>query len=86
MKTHEDHVAKAEALTATVDLCLQSLASECGAGTCPTVYRTDRETIVVQGYVVDGGSAGVAVPDGERLVEIPTEVLLAAADKIRSQA
>jgi hypothetical protein len=30
--------------------------------------------------------ADVTVPDGEHLVEIPVEVLLAAADKIRGQA
>ncbi|MGK5684749.1 hypothetical protein [Actinoplanes sp. URMC 104] len=59
------------------------LAAACAGGSCPTVYSTDRETVVVQGYVVTGDSAGVQVPDGEHLVEIPTEVLLAAADKIR---
>ena len=79
MTTHEDPVA-------TAGTRLSILAGLCGSGTCPTVYGTDRETVVVQGYVVDGDSAGVEVPDGERLVEIPTEVLLAAADKIRNQA
>ncbi|MBU2670642.1 hypothetical protein KOI35_44795 [Actinoplanes bogorensis] len=61
------------------------LASQCGAGSCPTVYSTDRETVIVQGYSTTGEAAGVEVPDGERLVEIPVDVLLAAADKIRSQ-
>jgi hypothetical protein len=65
---------------------LRVLAGRCGTGSCPTVYGTDRETVVVQGYVVNGGDAGVEVPDGERLVEIPTEILLAAADRIRGQA
>lgn len=76
MTTHENAVATPLVL----------LAGACGAGSCPTVYGTDRETVVVQGYVVDGDSAGVEVPDGERLVEIPAEVLLAAADRIRAQA
>ncbi|WP_127504054.1 hypothetical protein [Actinoplanes solisilvae] len=79
MTTHEDQVATTE------DVRLTRLAGQCGAGTCPTIYRTDRATIVVQGYVVKDDSAGVKVPDGERLVEIPVEVLLAAADKIREQ-
>ena len=86
MTTHEDHVAKAETRAATADLRLESLASECGSGTCPTVYRTDRGTIVVQGYVVSGDSAGVEVPDGEHLVEIPVDVLLAAAETFRKPA
>lgn len=86
MTTHEDQVATTEAPPATTGLRLIHLAGQCGAGTCPTVYRTDRETIVVQGYVVNEDSAGVEVPDGERLVEIPTDVLLAAADQIRKQA
>ncbi|MBL7256401.1 hypothetical protein JKJ07_19065 [Actinoplanes sp. LDG1-01] len=65
---------------------MQELTHLCGGGGCPTVYRTERETVVVQGYVVPDDSTAVEVPDGERLVEIPTEVLLAAADKIREQA
>jgi hypothetical protein len=65
---------------------LHILAGQCGGGSCPTVYGTDRETVVVQGYEVNGDDAGVEVPDGEHLVEIPTEILLAAADRIRDQA
>ena len=86
MTTHEDPVATFEERAATVATHLRVLAGRCGAGSCPTVYGTDRDSVVVQGYVVNGDDAGVEVPDGERLVEIPTEVLLAAADKIRDQA
>jgi hypothetical protein len=86
MTTHEDPVATFEDRAATAATRLRVLAGRCGAGSCPTVYGTDRETVVVQGYVVDGNSAGVEVPDGEHLVEIPTEILLAAADRIRDQA
>ncbi|MCO8275969.1 hypothetical protein M1L60_35865 [Actinoplanes sp. TRM 88003] len=64
----------------------KTLASMCGVGSCPTVYGTDSDTVVVQGYEMTGEKAGVEVPDGERLVEIPVEVLLAAADEIRKQA
>lgn len=80
MTTHEDFGA-----TADPDRHPQILASECGGGSCPTVYATGGETVVVQGYVVDG-HAGVEAPDGERLVRIPTEVLLAAADAVRNRA
>jgi hypothetical protein len=86
MTTHEDSVATNEERAATATTRLVVLAGQCSTGTCPTVYGKDRETVVVQGYVVSGDSAGVEVPDGERLVEIPTSVLLAAADKIRGQA
>ena len=49
-------------------------SSDCKDGDCPTVYRTDRGTIGVQGYMLDR-----ATPDGEALVEIPAELLLEAA-------
>lgn len=50
----------------------------CGNGTCPTVYRTNRGTFVVQGYVVSDRT-GVDLPDGELLVEIPAELFQEAA-------
>lgn len=50
----------------------------CGAGSCPTVYRTDRGTLVVQGYTVSAESANIDLPAGEQLVEIPAELLAAA--------
>jgi hypothetical protein len=86
MTTHKDAVAAVGERPATAATHLYLLAGQCGGGSCPTVYGTDRETVVVQGYVVDGDSAGVEVPDGEHLVEIPTEILLAAADRVRDQA
>jgi hypothetical protein len=52
---------------------LTQLGTDCRDGTCPTIYRSDRGTIVVQGYVVT--DAEVTVPEGEALVEIPAELL-----------
>jgi hypothetical protein len=52
----------------------------CWDGTCPTLYRSDRGTIVVQGWVVNDSE--VTPPEGEALVEIPVELL----DQIRSGA
>jgi hypothetical protein len=63
-------------------LSLESIAFSCTSGTCPTVYRTDRGTLVVQGYAVDPAQAGVQIPEGERLVEIPIDLLLSAVDKV----
>ncbi|MBB2940310.1 hypothetical protein FB565_000014 [Actinoplanes lutulentus] len=57
---------------------LTLLTSLCGTGSCPTVYRTDRGTVVVQGYSIAPESAGINVPAGEQLVEIPADLLAAA--------
>jgi len=47
----------------------QIAGGDCGRDDCPTVFTTDRETIVVQGYVLDKPT-----PDGEAVVEIPLAV------------
>jgi hypothetical protein len=85
MTNHKDSVSPVEIPAATADVRLLPLASQCApSGTCPTVYQTDRQTIVVQGYALAGDRAGVTVPEGELLVEIPAELLLVAADQIRN--
>ncbi len=48
--------------------------ANCKDGDCPTVYRTDRGTVGVQGYLLDR-----ATPEGETIVEIPAELLTEAA-------
>jgi hypothetical protein len=64
---------------ATTGLKLEPISAQCSSGTCPTIYKSDRGTLVVQGYTVTATHAGVAVPEGEHLVEIPIELLLNAA-------
>jgi hypothetical protein len=54
---------------------LDMVVGWCGGGDCPTIYRTDRESFVVQGYEFDPAEAGVELPAGERMIEIPTELL-----------
>ncbi len=49
--------------------------SGCGNGPCPTVYETDNDTIVVQGFTVDPQKAGLQLPPGENAVEIPRYIL-----------
>jgi hypothetical protein len=61
---------------------VETLAASCTQGTCPTVYRTDRGTLIVQGYDVEPDSAGVSIPAGERLVEIPIDLLRSAVEHI----
>ena len=58
---------------------LQLVTSSCESGACPTVYRSDRGTLVVQGYTVTSPQAGLDLPSGEQLVEIPIDLLANAA-------
>jgi hypothetical protein len=60
---------------------LTRIAGDCGEGrTCPTVYTTDRGTVVVQGYVIASDDlAQVTLPEGESAVEIPLLLLQEAA-------
>ena len=66
----------AEAATGTV--VLRAVANGCSSGECPTVYVTDRDTVVVQGSLLPPEAAGISVPDGEVLAEIPLDLLGAA--------
>jgi hypothetical protein len=49
--------------------------SGCASGPCPAVYETENQTFVIQGFTVDPAKAGIAVPPGELLVEIPRYIL-----------
>jgi hypothetical protein len=54
--------------------------ADCKNGNCPTVYRTARGTLIVQGHAVDSEQTErLTIPAGESLVEIPLDVLLDAA-------
>jgi len=55
---------------------LEPVANICANGSCPTVYRTDRGTIVVQGYAVP---VDFELPAGELAVEIPVDLLREAS-------
>jgi hypothetical protein len=60
---------------------LERIAGDCPDGrTCPTVYKTDRDTIVVQGYTLPAHElTQITLPHGEAAVEIPIALLEAAA-------
>jgi len=63
-------------------LHLTAVAAACYNGECPTVYLTNRGTVVVQGYAVQPGDAGLDIPTGELLVEIPSSLLATAARQV----
>ncbi|MFJ1593932.1 hypothetical protein ACIOD0_27340 [Kitasatospora albolonga] len=52
---------------------LTVLATTCEKKNCPTVYKTDRGTILVQGETPT--DHGLTIPDHETLVEIPMELI-----------
>lgn len=58
-------------------MALTRLAGDCPDGrTCPTVFKTDRGTIVVQGYKLAADDlAQIVLPDGETAVEISITLL-----------
>lgn len=60
-------------------LGLQVVSIVCGNGSCPTIYRSNRGTLVAQGYRVSSIQAGVCLHADESLVEIPVELLVTAA-------
>jgi hypothetical protein len=72
--THHDERRPEPVLHVIATLCAPT-------GSCPTVYRTDRGTLVVQGSPVSAESAGIDVPADEILVEIPEELLNAIVDR-----
>jgi len=47
----------------------QIASGDCRGDDCPTIFKTDRGTIVVQGDIVNKKT-----PAGEGVVEIPMEV------------
>lgn len=57
---------------------LRAVANLCASGSCPTVYQSGSGSLVVQGFTVSAEQAGIDVPAGETLVEIPFELLTEA--------
>lgn len=67
---------------------LTLLGTDSQAGRCPTLYATDRDTYVIQGWTVTDPEALADlqnVLDGETFVEVP-KALLRFADAERAEA
>ncbi|PYC77645.1 hypothetical protein C7C46_18390 [Streptomyces tateyamensis] len=56
---------------------LTQLDSECEVGPCPTIYATDTDELVVQGFRIDDPEALAAMqlPENETAVRIPVALL-----------
>jgi hypothetical protein len=66
---------------------LRFLGSTSEAGACPSLYETDRGTIVVQGLTLTDPDAHADlrhVLDGESAVEVPRELLIDIARRVLS--
>lgn len=63
---------------------LEFLGTDSRDGECPTLYRTDRGTIIVQGYKVTDPEALADLrdlADDETVVEIPEKLLRFASEE-----
>lgn len=47
----------------------------CVGQNCPTVYATDRDTVVIQGERLAAKTVGLDVPDHEVLAEVPMSLI-----------
>lgn len=58
---------------------IQIAGTPCDETGCPGVYLTEHDTVVVQGYGLSSTDAGINLPAGELLVEIPRALLAEGA-------
>ena len=61
---------------------LRPIANMCTSGSCPTIYQDSPSTVVIQGFAVSSTTAGIDLPDGELLVQVPTALLKEALTNI----
>ncbi|KIQ61558.1 hypothetical protein TR51_19605 [Kitasatospora griseola] len=54
-------------------MLVRKLISSCDDGDCPTLYGTDRGTLLVQGETP--ADHGLTLPGHETVVEIPIELI-----------
>jgi hypothetical protein len=64
---------------------VRKLAGGCNVTNCPTVYVTDRGTLVIQGYALDpAATQQLTLPVGESAVEVPAALVLEAARAVKA--
>lgn len=60
---------------------LRKVSGDCEDGDCPTVYMSDRGTVVFQGAVVTS-TEGLRLKPGEQAVELPLDVVRSALPQL----
>lgn len=63
---------------------VRRVSDQCKERDCPTVYVTDRGTVVFQGGPVDSAD-GMRLGDREKAVELPLDVVLSAFPSLQGQ-
>lgn len=61
------------------------VGTACRGSGCPTVYTTESTDLVVQGYIVPDQRGAGEVPEGETLVRIPRQLLVAAMRELSAE-
>lgn len=60
---------------------VRRVSADCQGGNCPTVYLSDRGTVVFQGYTV-ASAEGMTLAEGEQAVELPLDVVRSAMPEL----
>jgi hypothetical protein len=68
-------------ITEAVDMELRKLTEGCPDNDCPTVYLSDRGTVVFQGDAVTSAK-GLRLGTGEQAVELPLDVVRQALPEL----
>ena len=62
------------------------IGTNCHPRLCPTIYRSDRGTFVVQGNLIDSSELeSLTIPSHEGVVEVPESLIRALADKMAGE-
>lgn len=62
------------------------IGTNCYGGDCPTIYRSDRGSFVVQGALINAGDIkDLVIPANEGVVEIPESLVQALAAKVANR-
>ena len=54
----------------------------CQAGDCPTIYKSDRGTFVIQGEALSSADLNIEMRSHEGAVEIPEQLILEVARQL----
>lgn len=63
---------------------LASSADQCSGGHCPTIYKKDDETYLIQGYCADDFFSEGFVPEGEAVVSIPASMVRGLLENLQN--
>jgi hypothetical protein len=76
-RAHDERATLVNAVPERETLKIRFLGKDSTPNDSPTLYETDRDTLLVQGYIVTDPEAlsGMRIPDGETVVEVPKRLM-----------